>query len=175
MVVQSERQASGEQLSRPEEARIAHETATDLANRFPGIPEFSAALSRTFFGRNFGNGGRKIIADGVFFNMGDHGYHVSYRGEPLRFSSSEVRDYDASIRMEVVKYGKKPIEGVNVRRPIVASLYLSSSFTEDQDGKVKEYKTGGVNAEDGSGKYQGLEAVAKISENFGELYSSFKL
>ncbi len=165
-----ELQTTREQLSRPEEARIAHETAIDIANNLLGIPEFNAALGKTFFGRSFPNGGRAIIDGGVFFNLEGFGYHVSFHGEPLRFSAREVRNYSAMVRMDVKKYGAEPEEGAD--RPRVASLSLYSAFTEDQNGEVKEYKTGHVTVEDESGKFNGSEAVDKINENFGALYPS---
>lgn len=165
-----EAQTTREYLSRPEEARIAHETATDLANNLLGIPEFNAALGKTFFGRSFPNGGRAIIDDGVFFNLDGFGYHVSFHGEPLRFSPRDVRNYNAMVRMDIRKYGKAPEEGAD--RPRVASLNLYSSFIEDQDGEVQEYKTGHVMIEDESGMFKGSEAVEKINENFGDLYPS---
>lgn len=157
-----------EQLSKSELGKIAHETAAEIATNLLGIPEFNAALIRTFFGRSFAYGGRSSIDDGVFFELDGFGYNLSYRGVPLRLSPSCRGIYDAKLDMVVTKYGAEPEEGAD--RPVVASFHLYSNFNEDQDGKVIEHKHGGVNLSDESGEYSGSEAFEKIKENFGALY-----
>lgn len=154
-----------EQLSSAEVGKRSHGAITTIVNNLAGIPEFNAGLHKAFFGRSFPRGGRSIIADGVFFQIGDAGYHVQYHAEPLRFSPREVQDYDANARLLVRKYDMGEMAQM-LERPApfadgqVAELELSTRFTENQLGQIQRF-TGG-NASVKEVEFNGITGVGSL-------------
>lgn len=168
MVIQDRQVGELDLTTEQQLSKKAYETITDLVIRTLAIPEFNAALGRTFFGRNFPHGGRAIIDDGVFFPLGDFNYRVSYHGEPLRFGPEEIRFYNTNIRFGLLKFDPKDDDSSRVGR-----LHLYSSFREDQDGNIVAYNYGGISLEDESGREGEDKNPATAFDRIPQIFPDF--
>ena len=176
-----DRAVKPEPSSLSEVGRRSHETITGMVTNLFTTPEFMAALGQGFFGRTGTNEGNRLRY--IYFEKGDYGYLVRWRGSPLRYSPKYIREYNADLELGIDKYDpREKDERDNPKK--IASLRLKSVFYEDQNGEIKEFTGGYADIEE---DYQpnppytdlkaakvskGTDAFDRIPEVYKDLYPS---
>ncbi|KKS02801.1 hypothetical protein A2W70_01210 [Candidatus Curtissbacteria bacterium RIFCSPLOWO2_02_41_11] len=166
---------STEALSSQELGRRAHEIMVGLIGSLSASPEFTSAVVKHFFARSFRHHSPQSVSNyGVYFVKGDYGYSVRYSSEPLRYADGGP-NMPVDAWMSIYKYDTR-IRNERNHPKRVSSVHLSTSFDEDKNKNITEFRNGGVHVEDETGKHQDTPDVFdKVAEILSDLTQPAKL
>ncbi len=174
MTTGTEHLRTGEILSPAELGEKTHAFITDIVTKLQGVPEFGNALRRDFFGRNIPGIGRDL-SHVYFERKGEfYGWVISYHAEPKRF---RAREYDPSIILSINKFKADPnLPRDQAAGDQVESVYLTTAFTENTDGKILRFTGGSARVSDEKGhEYEREMALEKIPGILADLFAPIKI